>query len=290
MRYAVIPHSEHWEKFGFDILATGMGHVLEDLGFHVVTMDKNEVRPCDFGPRDIAVFLENHEAMKWDLRAEKTGPGEALKVFFSMDPLRRRTVDHAKNFHYDVILDYNPRHVGRWKREGWPRVAYCPQGYHESYEDQVEPPAFSSGVHFLGDFGSKKRRMFQEIAEAEGLEIRSGVYETRRAAMAHASSPGVHLNINRSSHLTFGWIRILMMYLVSGSFVLSENLSWAPEGLTAGEHWDTAPFEEVPRRAKYWLERPMERQAIAAAGKAFFRENHRLDEGLARALRKVRVI
>lgn len=284
MRF-VIPWMEHWVQYGHDIFAEAVRRILIDMGHKVDTPHRLAVNPGRYGPEDVALFMDNTCGMAWERLGGLKCP--ARRVYFNMDALRRRHVGWVKRFKYDLVVDYNLKTTRQWRREGV-NCVYCPQGYHESYEElkwRNPDDLFEPAIYFMTGPNPRREKIMKK--ELKGLDIKVMDFRfSRQKTMKLVASPGVHLNINRNRLLTFGWMRIVMMHLTSRSFVLSEELDWVPDGLTRAKHWDACSLGEMADRARYWMARPKERAEIGQAGYEFFRDNHRLDEGLALALRK----
>lgn len=296
-RRVCLPWIETWSAYGHDLFHEALAQIFRSWGFEVDTPHRSEAQPETYGVDDLVLFLDNPCSTAFDRLQEERGPTRAKRVFFNMDPPKKRHLLWVEHFQYDLILDYNVPTARLWNERNSrnrTRAEYCGMGYHESYEESVQEPRQGAPMLFMMS-GPNKRRS-QVWAQIKDVTIPLGHdcdwvdHRTSRAdTLTHVGRDGIHLNLLRDElrgRKTFGWMRILLFHAMSRAFVLSEPLHWYPHGMESGRHWVVAAIKDLPSAAAYWMDRPEERKAIGQAGYEFFRDHHRLEDHLRRALEK----
>lgn len=176
----------------------------------------------------------------------------------------------------EYCFDYNETTTEFINSQG-SRAFYLPIGYHPSFEADRAPP-FDRGVYFLGIL-PPRRKLHAEAIGACCFDFLDHPYNTAR--LLH--TPGVHLNIYKSSWRLMDWLRVGMLLLSNRRAVLSETPQRTP--LVDGKHWITCRAENLPDTARALFYDHDRCRELGENGYRYIKKNYHLTDMLARSLR-----
>lgn len=290
-----------FRSFGQHYFVYACQEVMTGLGWEAERVHMDDFDHTRYGPEDLIFTIDCVTVGGIEQRGLRKS--KAFKIYYNMEPIpclphyisrSIRHVEKVQKLRMDGILDYNG-HSAQWWRDNGYHAAYCGLAYHESYERSFpEEQLYPDGVYYLGRERGRRGTVAGRLRAAGKLPVQCLYLRGKNNHMERLNcSPGIHLNLHRINNpFHFGGIRVVIMGLSNARFVLSEACDWVPEGLTAGEHWDMAngTIGDLVEKAKWWFERPDERERAGRAGQEFVRKHHRLDVELPRGLKELGVI
>lgn len=274
----------------FDEVAKATAIILRAWGHTVNEFTAPSTLPCD-----LEIIFGSTGLPPWEKKKDRK------YVYFNMEQLPQGRGDDARRWRLDELISItsrvdgildiskeNTQACGGLVMSQCPNVGYafCPVGYHESFDHSNIRMPQTTDVLFIGLLNDRRKRLLEGIRRQGSVAATQACFGDLRAkGIAQAR---INLNLHVYDWSFFETLRIVMLFLASGRFCVSEKIGgWCP--LVSGEHymeWD----QSDPEFFRKLLLNNTFRMKIARQGHSFVRSNFRYAQSLQQALSELTVL
>lgn len=201
------------------------------------------------------------------------------------------------------VLNYSPLDIDALKDVGCGNAAFCPLGYHPSFESKEKPPEENFDIGFMGynmrdSLRPEKLKRIDEkynLLVVRGQKGRHVVTKNVERGAQNIFKAKLFLNLEKGE-LNHWWpkptdgfrdIATIIYGLSNKRCVLNEGPNiWIPPFVN-NDHWVSGPFETLLEEIPKLIEDEERRKAIGISGYEFIKTYWRLDVHVLRAVKEL---